>query len=161
MELPVRSCIHHGSPQSYFTGVVRTTNAFSVLDTENDADLESCAKRKLCEKTSVEASLEQLGSWNRQPAFLMPREFTLTELQTTYEILLGRSVVKKSFRTRILATDLLDDVNRLNSAPIGRRNSTDCAIQYARYSSPEHSSHRHERGLGFNRQQMTRQDLRS
>jgi ADP-ribose pyrophosphatase YjhB (NUDIX family) len=154
------------------------------LDTGSDADLESCAKRKLREKTAVEASyLEQLGSWgsatrdprgwsathvyfalmraddlmiraggnagatrwfpiegNRVkeklafdhidileaavsrlrnkveytslPAFLMPQEFTLTELQTIYEVLLGRPVEKKSFRTRILATDLLEEVNR-------------------------------------------------
>jgi len=154
------------------------------LDTGSDADLESCAKRKLREKTAVEASyLEQLGSWgsatrdprgwsathvyfalmradnliiraggnaddtrwfpiegNRVkeklafdhidilkaavsrlrnkveytslPAFLMPQEFTLTELQSIYEVLLGRPVEKKSFRTRILATDLLEEVNR-------------------------------------------------
>jgi hypothetical protein len=42
----------------------------------------------------------------------MPQEFTLTELQTIYEVLLGRPVEKKSFRTRILATDLLEEVNR-------------------------------------------------
>lgn len=154
------------------------------LDTGSDADLESCAKRKLREKTAVEASyLEQLGSWGSAtrdprgwsathvyfalmraddlviraggnagatrwfpieghrvkeklafdhvdilkaavsrlrnkveytslPAFLMPQEFTLTELQTIYEVLLGRPVEKKSFRTRILATDLLEEVKR-------------------------------------------------
>jgi len=49
------------------------------------------------------------------PAFLMPPEFTLTELQAIYEILLGRSIEKKSFRTRILASDLLAQVNRFKA----------------------------------------------
>jgi 8-oxo-dGTP diphosphatase len=49
------------------------------------------------------------------PAFLMPPEFTLTELQTIYEILLDRSIEKKSFRTRILASDLLEQVNRFKA----------------------------------------------
>jgi 8-oxo-dGTP diphosphatase len=44
------------------------------------------------------------------PAFLMPSEFTLTELQHTYEIVLGRDLEKKAFRTRILATDLVEEV---------------------------------------------------
>jgi len=159
------------------------------VDTRNDADLESCAKRKLREKTSVEASyLEQLGSWGGAtrdprgwtathvyfallsaddvviraggnaadtrwvtidghrvkeklafdhgdilkaavvrlrnkveytslPAFLMPQEFTLTELQTIYEVLLGRPIEKKSFRTRILSTNLLEEVNRFKAGP--------------------------------------------
>jgi ADP-ribose pyrophosphatase YjhB (NUDIX family) len=46
------------------------------------------------------------------PAFLMPQAFTLTELQKTYEALLGRPIEKKSFRTRVLATDLLEEVAR-------------------------------------------------
>jgi 8-oxo-dGTP diphosphatase len=44
------------------------------------------------------------------PAFLMPGEFTLTELQHTYEIVLGRDLEKKAFRTRIMATDLVEEV---------------------------------------------------
>jgi ADP-ribose pyrophosphatase YjhB (NUDIX family) len=47
------------------------------------------------------------------PAFLMPSEFTLTELQRVYEIVLGRSLEKKAFRTRILATDLVEEVPRM------------------------------------------------
>lgn len=46
------------------------------------------------------------------PAFLMPVEFTLTELQQVHEILLGRALEKKAFRTRVLATDLLETVPR-------------------------------------------------
>jgi ADP-ribose pyrophosphatase YjhB (NUDIX family) len=45
------------------------------------------------------------------PAFLMPGEFTLTDLQHVYEIVLGRDLEKKAFRTRILATDLVEEVS--------------------------------------------------
>jgi 8-oxo-dGTP diphosphatase len=154
------------------------------VDIDKDLDLLSCAKRKLREKTNVDAAyLEQLGSWGSAtrdprgwsathvyfallsadnvhlrpggnasdsrwfvidgqrsketlafdhadilkaavirlrnkveytslPAFLMPHEFTLTELQKIYEILLDRPIEKKSFRTRVLATDLLEAVDR-------------------------------------------------
>jgi ADP-ribose pyrophosphatase YjhB (NUDIX family) len=47
------------------------------------------------------------------PAFLMPPEFTLTELQRIYEVVLGRTLEKKAFRTRVLATDLLEEVPRM------------------------------------------------
>jgi ADP-ribose pyrophosphatase YjhB (NUDIX family) len=47
------------------------------------------------------------------PAFLMPNEFTLTELQRVYEIVLGRPLEKKAFRTRVLATDLVEEVPRM------------------------------------------------
>jgi ADP-ribose pyrophosphatase YjhB (NUDIX family) len=155
------------------------------IDTTRDLNLQSCAKRKLHEKTGVDAAyLEQLGSWGSAgrdprgwssthvyfalmssdhlelraggnatdtswmlidgfrvkerlafdhaeilksaitrlrskveytslPAFLMPQEFTLTELQRIYEVLLDRPIEKKSFRTRVLATDLLEEINRL------------------------------------------------
>ena len=46
------------------------------------------------------------------PAFLMPNEFTLTELQRVYEITLDRALEKKAFRTRVLAADLLEEVPR-------------------------------------------------
>jgi ADP-ribose pyrophosphatase YjhB (NUDIX family) len=46
------------------------------------------------------------------PAFLMPEEFTLSELQVVYEIALGRPLEKKAFRTRVLAADLLKQVPR-------------------------------------------------
>ena len=47
------------------------------------------------------------------PAFLMPQEFTLTELQRVYEVVLERSLEKKAFRTRILATDLLEELPQM------------------------------------------------
>jgi 8-oxo-dGTP diphosphatase len=170
------------NPAEPFPGLWALPGGF--IDTAKDADLEHCAKRKLREKTGVEATyLEQLGSWGSAardprgwsathvyfallsaddvelraggnasdtrwfpidghrvkeklafdhgeilkaavirlrskveytslPAFLMAAEFTLTELQKIYEMLLGRTIEKKSFRTRVLATNLLEQVAR-------------------------------------------------
>ena len=46
------------------------------------------------------------------PGFLLPSEFTLTDLQRVYEVLLGRSLEKKAFRTRMLSVDLLEPMTR-------------------------------------------------
>ncbi len=46
------------------------------------------------------------------PAFLMPSEFTLSELQRVHEVLLDRTLEKKAFRTRILASNLLEELPR-------------------------------------------------
>lgn len=155
------------------------------INTARDTDLESCARRKLSEKTGVEAPyLEQLGSWGSAtrdprgwstthvyfalfacailtpggnaidtrwvalgpqrlrehlafdhsvllsaalarlrskveytslPLYLMGSEFTLSELQKTYEIVLGRALEKKAFRTRMLSANILETVPRMKS----------------------------------------------
>jgi 8-oxo-dGTP diphosphatase len=152
------------------------------VDVERDPDLESCALRKLKEKTGVASPyLEQLGSWGnarRDPrgwsathayfaliphedvgtdaqwfpvgdsgvkmklafdhgeilaaaiarlrskveytslaAFLLPREFTLTDLQRAYEAVLGRSLEKSAFRTRVLAAGLVEPVDKFRAGP--------------------------------------------
>ncbi len=53
----------------------------------------------------LERALERLGNKTRYtalPASLMPEQFTLTELQRIYELILGHSLDKKSFRRRML-----------------------------------------------------------
>jgi 8-oxo-dGTP diphosphatase len=50
------------------------------------------------------------------PAFLVPSEFTLTELQRMYEIVLGRDLEKKAFRTRMLAARFLEASDRIKEA---------------------------------------------
>ena len=152
------------------------------VDVRHDADLESCALRKLKEKTGVASSyLEQLGSWGSAkrdprgwsathayfaliphqppspdarwfaiagsgarmrlafdhseilaaalarvrskveytslPAFLLPREFTLTELQRAYETVLGRRLEKSAFRTRVLASELVEPAGKVREGP--------------------------------------------
>jgi ADP-ribose pyrophosphatase YjhB (NUDIX family) len=61
------------------------------------------------------ARLRAKVEYTSLPAFLMPGEFTLTELQKTYEVILTRELEKKAFRTRVLSADLLDPVPRLRS----------------------------------------------
>jgi ADP-ribose pyrophosphatase YjhB (NUDIX family) len=58
------------------------------------------------------ARLRSKVEYTSLPAFLMPVEFTLSELQRVHEVLLGRLLEKKSFRTRILSSDLLEEVPR-------------------------------------------------
>lgn len=43
---------------------------------------------------------------------LLPEEFTLTELQTVYEIILGRTLDKRNFRKKMLAADILEATPR-------------------------------------------------
>jgi len=45
-------------------------------------------------------------------AFLLPREFTLSELQHTYEVVLGRKLEKSAFRTRMLAANLVEPIDK-------------------------------------------------
>ncbi|WP_315705612.1 MULTISPECIES: NUDIX hydrolase [unclassified Bradyrhizobium] len=51
------------------------------------------------------------------PAYLMPEEFTLPELQRTYEIVLGRPLEKSAFRTRMLSADLIEPVAKMRKGP--------------------------------------------
>ncbi|QPF94379.1 NUDIX hydrolase [Bradyrhizobium commune] len=51
------------------------------------------------------------------PAYLMPEEFTLPDLQRVYEIVLGRPLEKSAFRTRILSGDMIEPVARMRRGP--------------------------------------------
>jgi len=46
---------------------------------------------------------------------LLPRKFTLTQLQRLYEVVLGRSLDKRNFRRRILEMDLLVALDEVES----------------------------------------------
>lgn len=159
------------------------------VDIGNDKDLESCARRKLREKTGVDTPyLEQLGSWgsakrdprgwsathvyfalipaqdvvlqkganaqdvawfpvSRQaakaalafdhseilqaaiarlrnkveytslPAYLLPDEFTLSELQHMYEVVMERPIEKSAFRTRVLSSSLVTPIKKMREGP--------------------------------------------
>ena len=66
------------------------------------------------------AAIERLRGkveYTSLPAFLLPKEFTLSELQRAYETILGRDLEKSAFRTRILATDLVVPVPRQREGP--------------------------------------------
>lgn len=51
------------------------------------------------------------------PVNLLPNEFTLPQLQSTYEILLNTPIEKKSFRRRILDADILEETGHLKQGP--------------------------------------------
>jgi ADP-ribose pyrophosphatase YjhB (NUDIX family) len=66
------------------------------------------------------AALERLRSkveYTSLPAYLLPEEFTLGELQRAYEIVLGREVEKSAFRTRIRSASLVVEVPRQRTGP--------------------------------------------
>ncbi|MFH2104436.1 MAG: NUDIX hydrolase [Chloroflexota bacterium] len=46
---------------------------------------------------------------------LLPDEFTLSELQHTYEIILGETLDKRNFRRRMLASGIIEEMPRLRS----------------------------------------------
>lgn len=67
----------------------------------------------------VSDSLQRLKNkalYTSLPAFLLPNEFTLTELQRAYEIVLGFKIEKKSFRRRMLDANLLLETDNLRHA---------------------------------------------
>ena len=68
----------------------------------------------------LEAAIERLRSkveYTSLPAYLMPAEFTLPELQRVYEIVLDRPLEKSAFRTRMLAADLIEPVAKMRKGP--------------------------------------------
>ena len=65
-----------------------------------------------------EACYQRLKSkvqYTSLPVNLLPEEFTLSELQNTFEIILDTSVEKKSFRRRILDADILEETGGLRT----------------------------------------------
>jgi 8-oxo-dGTP diphosphatase len=64
----------------------------------------------------LEAAIERLRSkveYTSLPVYLLPKEFTMTELQRMFEIVLGREVEKSAFRTRIFSADFIEPVPRM------------------------------------------------
>lgn len=70
--------------------------------------------------TILDSAIDRLRSkaeYTSLPAYLLPEEFTLPELQHVYELVLGRRVDKSAFRTRVLSAELLNDVKGLRPGP--------------------------------------------
>jgi 8-oxo-dGTP diphosphatase len=68
----------------------------------------------------LEAAIQRLRSkveYTSLPAYLMPVEFTLPDLQRVYEIVLDRPLEKSAFRTRMLAADLIEPVAKMRKGP--------------------------------------------
>jgi 8-oxo-dGTP diphosphatase len=68
----------------------------------------------------LETAVQRLRSkveYTSLPAYLMPLEFTLPELQRSYEIVLDRSLEKSAFRTRMLSADLIEPIEKMRKGP--------------------------------------------
>lgn len=69
-------------------------------------------------KSIVDSCYERLRSkvqYTSLPINLLPENFTLAELQTIFEIILGKSVEKKSFRRRILDANILVETGEMKA----------------------------------------------
>ncbi len=94
------------------------------------------------------AAVERLRNkveYTSLPAFLLPREFTLTELQRAYEVVLGRPLEKSAFRTRVLAANLIAPVNKRRKGPnrpaqVYRLKTPRTPVFFARTFSPREKS---------------------
>jgi len=78
------------------------------------------------------AAIERLRSkaeYTSLPAYLLPEEFTLPELQHAYEVVLGRPVEKSAFRTRVMSAELVEETE-------GRRVGPNRPAQLYRLKSP-------------------------
>jgi 8-oxo-dGTP diphosphatase len=68
----------------------------------------------------LQAAVHRLRSkveYTSLPAYLMPAEFTLPDLQRVYEIVLDRPLEKSAFRTRMLSADLIEPVEKMRRGP--------------------------------------------
>lgn len=63
------------------------------------------------------ARLRNKVEYTSLPAYLMPQEFTLPDLQRVYEIVLDRPLEKSAFRTRILAADMIEPTEKMRRGP--------------------------------------------
>lgn len=70
-------------------------------------DMAACALDRLCSKLA----------YSNIVYGLLPVEFTLRELQETYEVILGRPLDRRNFRKKILSTGLLRPLPRQRRGP--------------------------------------------
>ena len=64
--------------------------------------------------------LKQKALYSIVPAFALPEEFTLAQLQRLHEIILDKDIQKKSFRRRIEQANVLEDTGKMTSESVGR-----------------------------------------
>ncbi|MBR1141479.1 MULTISPECIES: NUDIX hydrolase [Bradyrhizobium] len=94
----------------------------------------------------LQAAVQRLRNkveYTSLPAYLMPKEFTLPELQRTYEIVLDRALEKSAFRTRMLSADLIEPIAKMRKGPnrpaqLYRLKKTAAPVYFARtFNAPE------------------------
>ena len=65
------------------------------------------------------ARIRRKSEYTDLPVRLLPEPFTLPEMQNIFEIVLDRPIDKKAFRTRVLAGDMLEELD--DARPTGKR----------------------------------------
>jgi ADP-ribose pyrophosphatase YjhB (NUDIX family) len=68
----------------------------------------------------LEAAIQRLRNkveYTSLPAYLLPEEFTLSDLQRMYEVVLERHIEKSAFRTRVFAANLVEPVDKVRAGP--------------------------------------------
>lgn len=65
---------------------------------------------------------------------LLPSEFTLSELQAAYEIVLGEALDKRNFQRRILEADVIEETGNYR---IGRKGPRPMLYRYRKDAEPE------------------------
>jgi len=99
-------------------------NYYCLVSQTNDiaqwVNVAETDKSMACDHANIiEACLHRLQNkslYTSLPIFLLPKEFTLTELQKAYEIVLGFKVEKKSFRRRLLDAGFLKETGNIRRA---------------------------------------------
>jgi ADP-ribose pyrophosphatase YjhB (NUDIX family) len=87
------------------------------------------------------ARLRNKVEYTSLPAYLMPGEFTLPDLQRVYEIVLDRPLEKSAFRTRMLSADLIEPVAKMRRGPnrpaqLYRLKKSKAPVYFARTFNP-------------------------
>ena len=67
-------------------------------------------------RTAVER-LRGKAEYTALPVHLLPRDFTISDLQAMYEAVLGRALDKSAFRTRVLGADFLEPASGVRGGP--------------------------------------------
>ena len=96
---------------------IDTKKQTEVVDEAQWMSLKKATKLNLAfdHKELLNKAYERLRSkvsYSTLPMHILPREFTLADLQTAYEVILDRNVDKKAFRRRIDAADLLVETGK-------------------------------------------------
>ena len=86
-------------------------------------------------KKIVRAGIERLrGKVRYQPVGfeLLPKKFTLTQLQRLYETILGQEIDKRNFRRKVLSTGVLEELDEVEKG-VARRAARLFRFDRARY----------------------------
>lgn len=106
---------------AYFTLVNSDELNLKTMDYYSDidwVDARKLPKMAFDHKEIIEYGLDRLRAkieYSNIVYGLLPKRFTLTEMQNIYEIILGEEVDKRNFRKKILSLDILTETKKVKS----------------------------------------------